>query len=710
MAVNQEVKGTLARLLATENLNVEHRQVSTAYFDIENRILCLPIWKNVSANVYDMLVGHEVGHALYTPLDYGSVSNTLPQDILNVLEDVRVEKLMKRRYPGLAKSFYRGYTELEEQDFFEIHDKDLSKLSLIDRINIHFKCGVFGNRTIVPFDREELEWVNRTADTETFDDVVDLAFELVDYLKLKNVEQVEVPSNTSLQSGDVTSGGENTQEEQPVGPSNTMDDGSTQEGGDVTQDVSSVQSSEPVGGNSPDEFTSETYRSLMEKQQSLVNKTAKEYVYVNIPTVNLNTTIVSYKKNFEEFQMYADGQKHDVPEAYERSISKYREYKKESIKTVNYLTKEFECKKAADQYYRSSTSNTGVLDTQKLHTFKWNEDLFKKVTSIPDGKNHGLVFYLDWSGSMNTIMSSTLKQLYDLIWFCRKVSIPFRVYAFSDADFNKKLFPGTPSTNKINSLYIDPAFRLFEFFSSKMNAQTLDKMMEYMYYSCNQLARGTGGQYNYRYSLSGTPLVPTIITTRQVVEKFKTEEKVQKVNVVYLTDGEAAYPQYNKYLDRLNEVYAQPMHGDQIYVLRDPQTRYQCQVDYMRSSQITNNFVEYISNLVNYNLLGFRLCTKSEITEQAQNKSSDEIGTLIKQWEKTKSCAIKNCGFDELYLMQMPKEASRYMYWDPDAEVDELDKVKDSSSRSQLTSAFKKHMSGKMIHKTILSKFAGQIA
>ena len=67
--INQEVKGTLAKLLATENLTVEHRQVTTAYFDVENRVLCLPIWKHASETVYDLLVGHEVGHALYTPAE-----------------------------------------------------------------------------------------------------------------------------------------------------------------------------------------------------------------------------------------------------------------------------------------------------------------------------------------------------------------------------------------------------------------------------------------------------------------------------------------------------------------------------------------------------------------------------------------------------------------------------------------------------------------
>ena len=42
-------------------------------------------------------------------------------------------------------------------------------------------------------------------------------------------------------------------------------------------------------------------------------------------------------------------------------------------------------------------SKTGVLDCSKLHTYKYSEDIFKKVTTLHEGKNHGLVFLLDWS-------------------------------------------------------------------------------------------------------------------------------------------------------------------------------------------------------------------------------------------------------------------------------------------------------------------------
>ena len=124
--VNYEIKSQLAKLLATEDILVENRNIETAQFDVENRVLTLPMWKRASESVYDMLVGHEVGHALYTPNEW-YWEDRVPQQFVNVTEDARIEKLMKRRYPGLAKSFYKGYKELSDQDFFELEDKDIAR-------------------------------------------------------------------------------------------------------------------------------------------------------------------------------------------------------------------------------------------------------------------------------------------------------------------------------------------------------------------------------------------------------------------------------------------------------------------------------------------------------------------------------------------------------------------------------------------------------
>ena len=143
--VNYEVKGQLAKPLATEDLIIENRTVSTASFDVHRRVLTLPLWERASATVYDLLVGHEVGHALYTPdsnwkKDYPDV----PGSFVNVLEDSRVERLIKRKFPGMIKTFYRGYGVFRS-GLFGIDDEDVDSMSFMDRINLYIKIGNFIN-------------------------------------------------------------------------------------------------------------------------------------------------------------------------------------------------------------------------------------------------------------------------------------------------------------------------------------------------------------------------------------------------------------------------------------------------------------------------------------------------------------------------------------------------------------------------------------
>ena len=128
MTIQYEIKSQLAKLLATEDLVVEHKKVETASFNVVSRVLTLPMWENTSEQVVDMLVSHEVGHALYTPNEEWYKEYKINPNVVNVVEDARIEKLMKRRYDGITKTFYKGYTELHNQDFFQVKKKDITKL------------------------------------------------------------------------------------------------------------------------------------------------------------------------------------------------------------------------------------------------------------------------------------------------------------------------------------------------------------------------------------------------------------------------------------------------------------------------------------------------------------------------------------------------------------------------------------------------------
>ena len=136
----------LAKLMATEDIFVEQNNVPTAYFDTKSRKLVLPNWKNLSEMETEMLISHEIGHALYTPMDAWVAAieafdgnKTVFKHIMNVIEDPRIERGVKKKYPGTKKIFYFGYEELFERGIFT-EGVDLSKLTIIDKLNLQFKA------------------------------------------------------------------------------------------------------------------------------------------------------------------------------------------------------------------------------------------------------------------------------------------------------------------------------------------------------------------------------------------------------------------------------------------------------------------------------------------------------------------------------------------------------------------------------------------
>lgn len=174
-------KSILAKLMAQENITIEHsRQATTASFDLNSRRLVLPVWENMSSDEYDMLIGHEVGHALFTcSADslfsaINRIDHTKPErakTYLNIIEDVRIERLIQEKYPGLRQNFRRAYDSFWKRGFFQVAGKDLKDLPFIDRVNIHFKM----HDPVmypVPFQDDEKPIVQMIADAQEWADVV----------------------------------------------------------------------------------------------------------------------------------------------------------------------------------------------------------------------------------------------------------------------------------------------------------------------------------------------------------------------------------------------------------------------------------------------------------------------------------------------------------------------------------------------------------
>ena len=200
ISINKSNKDMLAKLMATENITVLHKKVPTAYFDVKNRTLVVPIFKEeMSPELKDLFSGHEVGHALFTPLEgwHDAVCESGPifKGYLNVIEDCRIEREIKNKYPGLRRSFYTGYLELAKMNFFGVNDKDKKKLNLIDRINLYYKIGT---RSGIEFSKEEQVYLDMINKLETFDDVIEVAKLLFEKQKNITEENLESLSQESL--------------------------------------------------------------------------------------------------------------------------------------------------------------------------------------------------------------------------------------------------------------------------------------------------------------------------------------------------------------------------------------------------------------------------------------------------------------------------------------------------------------------------------
>ena len=710
MKVKHEIKSQLAKLLATEDLIVEHKVVETAVFNVHTRVLTLPKWDRASNNVYDALVAHEVGHALYTPDREWYKEMQIPPSFVNIVEDVRIEKLMKRRYAGLAKCFYNGYNELNDQDFFDIDGQDLTDFNLADRVNLYFKVGAWND---ISFSTTEIPIVDLIRNAETFDDTLEASQKLYEYCKEK-LEQQKEEIETEEDNGDevdLNSNASNSEEEGEEGEEEYQTKSQDMEGGEGES-----QPQPQSQGGLKNEPEVETASSLEEALKDLTNtQNNLENIYFELPKLNLKKIIIdnevihnnlsaSWIEQEKENKKRLEDRNFKYRDIYEEVDSKFVEFKRSAQKEVNYLVKEFECKKAASSYARATTARTGVLDCSKLHTYKYNEDLFKKVTTLAEGKNHGLVFVLDWSGSMNDVMLDTLKQLYNLLWFCKKVNIPFEVYAFTNEHppvgdtFHRLAYE-----KKEGLALVPECFSMMNLFTSKTRNKELEVQMKSIF----RLACLFGHQVYTQYhmpigmNLSGTPLNEALISLHQILPQFKNENNVEKVQCVILTDGESAPLQYSKEFERDWE--NQPFMGSKYIsdrcILRNRKTGHTYSCEGLGNWADTTDLLlqDLRQTFLTINFIGIRVLANrdaGQFVRQYAGYEGDAYEKIMGRWKKEKSFTIKNSGYHSYFGLSATALANE----------DEFE-VQQDATKAQIKRAFVKSLRTKKMNKKILGEF-----
>ena len=734
-------KDTLAKLLAEEDIFVVHKQTPTAYFDVKRRELGLPIWKDeeMTNNIYDLMVCHEIAHALWTPLEMMEevITRKLNKGVVNILEDARIEKMVQKKYPGSVGIFNRGYAELGEKNFFDIEGEDISKLTVIDRINLFFK-----KQKGVTFSDEEKVFVKKTNELETTEDVLALAEEIYKWMEENAVEdedeksvsedgeddagdagETEETSDGSSEDGDGETeasdekgkGEEDGNTDNDATGGNTGDDAKedakTDSGeGEVNSDIGGTEST--GGGKVPVKTDTDSNNAI----DKLRDATAEDRTYARIaaPPKDL---VVTYKTCIEELGSWYNDKSDE--RYFTSTRNEVMELKASSKKTVAYMVKEFEMKKSADQYARAATSKTGTLDMGALHTYKFNDDLFKKVTTLPGATNHGMVMVLDWSGSMAENLIGTLSQLYNLVWFCRRTQIPFKVFAFSDSYGRISRYKKSKPASSVEYGEIEyQSFNLLEFFSSDMSGDEENRMMHYLWMIANRWTYRDWGEIGYpisvkdTYNLGGTPLNDTILAMTTIVPKFKMDTGVQKVNTIFLTDGSSNRGNYVRDYDMARELdISVPLWNPRRKtIVTNPKSN----KTYEMTNDTTNSLLRILKDSVDgMNLIGFFIAGRGKngridkytiARELGIASWDDEMRSILKKVNKDKYLAVEGdvTGYDEYYLLQGGRNL--------EVENGSLDDELVGASKAKLKSAFGKMSKGKVESRTLLNRFVKLVA
>ena len=739
--VNLNQQGMLAKLLAKEDLRIQHGNYSTAFFDTKSRTLGLPIWKTSGKNVYDLLVGHEVGHALFTPAEgiekFRRELPEVPFDICNIVEDVRIERMVQDLYPGLASVFRQAYEQMVADNFFGTNGKDIAKLNFADRLNIHAKAGKAIN---VPLSPEELAIYNRCLAAQNFDEVIEICKDIAHLVGKRKNEQSQneqaspqaqqddnapqMPSAEQSQDSD-ESGDSDLSSDQDDSSSDKEDESKDSDSSSSSEikedstskseDSSSTSASEIGNTELKDELTSQTAAAFNDAVKQL-QQIDHKFTYFSAPSKQtIHEIIVPYatlleaRKNRPQYSRYMT-----APETQKH----YIESKTHARKYVNGLIREFEMRKSAHQYSRATVAKTGTLNMSKLHSYRYSEDIFKSITKLANAKDHGMMLFVDYSSSMNWSIGYVLEHTVNLVMFCRAAGIPFQVYGFTNPAVYAAPREIPPAHNEINVNFLS----LIETFSSKMSKAEFDLAIEqtlaqaFFYKGPGRTVHHslsiTSCQASSKYeTLSGTPLNECVVAAHTLVKEFRAANRVQKMNIVFLTDGDGG--ELGRHQTSIGSAHDDGgrrgcytargvLNGRQVEIGND-QFTFEKLIVNLRKTTDSTVIGFFIPNSPNHAALraqaSLRYIRKDmSVNYVALKKQHKDDGVIIMK---------DGYGYDEFYILSCGKDLAieDEDEFDTDFEVVDVKKV-----QGKLARAFTEFNENKRMQRVVLSKFSQTIA
>ena len=457
--------------------------------------------------------------------------------------------------------------------------------------------------------------------------------------------------------------------------------------------------------------------------------TKTSYSYKTIPDPILDKVIRSNKDFVNDMKQAFIRDKHTAYKYLPYLKKEYKKFLNDSKKTIMYLVKEFELKKAATAYKRSTIDKTGVIDPLKLKDYKFSDDLFKRLTILPDAKNHGMMMLLDWSGSMSDSIYKTVQQLIQLVYFCHKVNIPYDVYFFTsefENDNPRLIGHGRLSDGfkyKSGDMALD-SVKLVNVANHKLKKIQLDESMMYLYWLALHYDNRYSSYRDYDYSkpdspsipreyyLGSTPLNEALVVMLKLVPMFKEKYKVEKMNFITLTDGGGNYGSSQVFTTNDDgKLIATESKGDNdVYIYKKKQYTLP---RHIWGSGKTAMYLNMLRKLYNIKTIGFYLIKRIRGYD-AERYFKDSYNSKLtwdqkdKLYQKRKSdfaknkvAVIKQDGYDDYYLVNAK---------DMKVENTDISQVNSDMKVGRIKQLFSKSMKGRITSRVLLNKFIEKVA
>ena len=711
-------KSLLSKLMAREDLEVIEGNFKTASFDPANRILRLPILKEEYSDAYPLFIGHEVGHALYTPDIFSHDSEAfpkivdIPHSILNIVEDVRIERMVREFYPGLINDFVRGYKRLMEDNFFGIKDVDPNKLSFLDRLNLKAKLN---NSIDLEFSFAESVMLSKVFEIQTFDDTISISRELMDFISKENEEskkeEYSEDSESENEEGEDSDSEEgNLESESEEGEDSDSEEGDSESENENSEENQMVQQRDD--DIPPDDYETEDealtgdnnlYDSVTDQNfrnnESKLTHSDSGITQIKFTKKQLKEEWLYSEKDFEKSLEYV---MKDSEEEYtglrNEYSSEYKEFISDIKPAVNAMVQQFELRKSAMESRKIKESTSGSIDVNKLWKYKLDDRIFKTVLNMPDSKNHGLIMYIDFSASMAIRLHETVKQSIILSMFAKRINIPFELYSFTTNGEKYRSWRGEDNRPKYDTH--NWAVNLVKIGDSKWSTTKLNKMFERVMFS-SVITSAPHKPYDHNdnkwsrhrwaiepaFRLGGTPLVETSAVSLLMIDDFLKRNRVDKLNVIFLTDGDAQDVRVTSHnnTSRFGSAKAKTFI---ISVEGHPNIEIPYPDYYSYMPKIINNKIfERIRQ--KYNLIGFFLTSKrGDVGKNGYSVSSN------------------NAGYDHYIIVHDKRLSADGEEFSTEAKGDVIDKKRLTTIKRD----FKKFQKNKKMNKLIAQEFARLVA